>query len=139
MLAASLVVIGVMIFLLPQLSKQIEEQQRIQRQQNPKAPQIGDEAMTMILSAVYGGVAAVLFLIGGLNIFAGVRNFSYHNRILGIISMVLNMVSILFCWCLPLSVGLLIFGMVIYLSPEADRAFQWQSGQRKRAAETQTQ
>jgi hypothetical protein len=41
--------------------------------------------------------------------------------------MVLNMGSILFCWCLPFSIGLLIFGMIVYLSPEADRAFRWQT------------
>lgn len=123
--AAGLIVM--MIFMLPQMREQFERQAQMQRQQNPNAPQLSAEGMTTLLSAVYGGLSAVLTLIGVLNIFAGIRNYGFRNRTLGIVSMVLNMGSIFFCWCLPLSIGLLIYGMIIYLSPEADRAFRWRS------------
>lgn len=127
MLVAAVGLIGMIIFFVPQLSEQIEQQQRMQRQQNPNAPQLPPNSMSTILSITYGAMSACLFVIGGLGIFAGIRNYGFQNRILGIVTMVLNMVSILFCWCLPFSIGLLIFGMIIYLSPEADRAFRWQT------------
>ncbi len=127
MLVAALGLIGMIVFFVPQFSEQIEQQQRMQRQQNPNAPQLPPNSMTTILTITYGVMSAFLFVIGLLGIYAGIRNYGYQNRILGIITMVLNMGSILFCWCLPFSIGLLIFGMIIYLSPEADRAFRWQT------------
>ena len=127
MLVAALGLIGMIVFFVPQLSEQVEKQQQMQRQQNPNAPQFTKEGMAAILYATYGAMSAFLFVIGALGIYAGIRNYGYQNRILGIITMVLNMGSILFCWCLPFSIGLLIFGMIVYLSPEADRAFRWQT------------
>jgi len=127
MFVAGFSLIGVMVFVMPQIGQQIENQQQLQRQQNPNAPQITKEGMTAFLYVVYGAMSAFLFLIGVLNIYAGARNYGYRNRVLGVISIFANLGSILFCWCLPLSIGLLIFGMIIYLSPETDRAFRWRS------------
>jgi hypothetical protein len=126
MFVAGFIVIGVMVFV-PQIVHQNENQQQLQRQQNPNAPQITKEGMTALLYVTYGAVSAFLFLIGVLDIYAGARNYGYRNRVLGVISIVANMGSILFFVCLPLSIGLLIFGMIIYLSPETDRAFRWRS------------
>ena len=128
MFVAGFSFIGVIVFVAPQISQQIENQQQIQRQQNPNVPQLSKEWMTAMLYTVYGAMSACLFLIGILNIYAGARNYGYHNRVLGVISIVFNMGSVMFCWCLPLSIGLMIFGMIIYLSPEAERAFQWRAG-----------
>ncbi|MDB5345111.1 MAG: hypothetical protein JWP89_3488 [Schlesneria sp.] len=127
MLIAAIGFIGMIVFFVPQISEQVEKQQQMQRQENPNAPQIPKDGMTAILYVTYGAMSAFLFVIGILGIYAGIRNYGYRNRILGIITMVLNMGSILFCWCLPFSIGLLIFGMIVYLSPEADRAFRWRA------------
>lgn len=125
--AAGLALISMIFFVTPQIGQQIERQQDLDRQQNPNAPRLAKEEMVMMLNAVYGGFSAVLFCLGSLNCYAGIRNYRYRNRILGIFSLIFSLGSILFCWCLPLSIGLLIFGLIIYLSPEADRAFRWQS------------
>ena len=127
MLVAGFGLIGLMAFITPQLAQQIELQQQAQRQQNPNAPQLTKEALATILYVVYGVFSAFLFLLGILDLYAGMRNYGYRSRTLGVISIVANMGSILFCWCLPFSIGLLIFGMIVYLSPEADRAFRWRS------------
>lgn len=119
--------IAMIFFMVPQMQQQFERQVEMQRQQNPNAPQVGAETMTTLVTAVYGAMSAGLAIIGTLNIFAGIRNYGYRNRTLGIVSLVLNVGSIFFCWCLPLSIGLLIYGLIIYLSPEADRAFRWRS------------
>jgi MFS family permease len=142
--AILMIVHGVLMFLagcglialaafVPQITQQIEEQQKIQRQQNPNAPQISKESLQTLLTVVYSGFSVVLFVIGTINVIAGILNYGYRYRVFGIISMVLSMGSILFCWCLPLSIGLLVFGMIVYLSPEAERAFRWQSVNRKHA------
>lgn len=119
--------IAMIFFMVPQMQQQFERQAEMQRQENPNAPQFRAETMTNLVTAVYGVMSAAVALIGTLNIFAGIRNYGFRNRTLGIVSLVLNMGSILFCWCLPLSIGLLVYGMIIYLSPEADRAFRWRS------------
>jgi hypothetical protein len=127
MVAVALFFIFMIVVMVPLLGQQMENQQDIQRQQNPNAPPLSKEGMTTMLYAVYGGMSAFLFIIGALGIYTGIRNYGYHDRVLGLISLVLNMGSIFFCWCMPLSIGLMIFGMIIYLSPEADRAFRWRS------------
>lgn len=119
--------IAMIFFIVPQLSQQLENQQKMQGQQNPNAPQFTQEGAKTMFSAVYGGMAAVLFIIGAVDVFAGILNYGYRQRIFGVITLVINMGSVMFCWCLPFSVGLLIFGMIIYLSPEAERAFRWRS------------
>ena len=137
MFLAGTALIGVMIFISPQVGQQIADQQKMQLQQNPNMPHFTKEGMTTMLYAMYGAMSACLFAIGVLNIFAGLRNYGYRNRVLGVISLVLNIGSVFFCWCLPLSIGLLIFGLIVYLSPEADRAFQWRSRSRERISPTQ--
>jgi hypothetical protein len=131
MFVAACGLIGMTVFMTPQIAQQIEDQQKMQRAQNPNAPVFTKDGWQTMLTAIYGGMAAVLCIIGVVNLFAGIQNYRYHYRILGVISLVINMGAILFCWCLPFSLGLLIFGMIIYLSPEADRAFQWQSSHLK--------
>ncbi len=132
MLIAAIGFIVMIVFLVPQMTEQIEKQQQMQRQENPNAPQFPKEGMTALLYGTYGAMSAFLFVIGILGIYAGIRNYGYQNRILGIITMILNMGSIFFCWCLPFSIGLLIFGLIVYLSPEADRAFRWQTDRTNR-------
>lgn len=127
MFVAGVGLISMMAFIAPQIGQQIENQQEMQRKQNPNAPRLSKEAMTTMLYAMYGAMSVCLFVIGSLNIFAGIRNHGYRNRILGVVSLVLNMGSVFFCWCLPFSIGLMIYGMIIFLSPEAERAFRWRS------------
>lgn len=131
MFIAACCLIGMVAFITPQIAEQIENQQKMQRQQDPNAPVFTKDGWQTMLTAIYGGMAAALCIIGIVNLFAGIQNYRYRYRTLGIISLVINMGSILFCWCLPLTIGLLIFGMIIYLSPEADRAFRWASSNLK--------
>ncbi len=130
MFLAAIALIVVITIMVPNITQQIEKQQEAQRQQNPNGPQLTKEGTATMLYAMYGSVAAIVSVIGIIDIYAGIRNYGYHNRTLGIITLVLNMGSILTCWCAPLSIALMIFGMIIYLSPESDRAFRWHSKSR---------
>lgn len=127
MFVAGCALIFVIAVVVPKMNQQLEEQLKAQRQLNPNAPQLTKEAMTTMLYATYSSMAAIVFVIGILDVVAGIRNYSYRNRTLGIITLVLNMGSVLTCWCAPVALALLIFGMIIYLSPEADQAFRWRT------------
>ncbi|TXI10151.1 MAG: hypothetical protein E6Q76_04520 [Rhizobium sp.] len=134
MFLAAAGLVTMIFFLVPQMREQFDRQAQMQRQANPNAPQIAPETMTTMITALYGGMAAALASIGFLGIFAGIRNYSFRNRTLGIVTLVLNIGSIMFCWCVPLSIALLVYGMIIYLSPEADRAFRWTAESKGNAA-----
>lgn len=133
MFVAASILVGMIFWFLPQMSREFERQQEVQRLRNPKAPQLSNQFMTTMLTTVYGGISAVLFTIGVVDIVAGIRNYGYHGRVFGVISLVLNMGSVVFFWCVPFSIGLIIFGLIIYLSPEAERAFTWRSSNPKSA------
>ena len=127
MFLVAIALIGIIAFVVPNITQQIEKQQEAQRQQNPNAPQLTKEGMATMLYGMYGAVAAIVSVIGIIDIYAGIRNYGYHNRTLGIITLVLNMGAILTCWCAPLSIALMIFGLIIYLSPDTDQAFRWRA------------
>jgi hypothetical protein len=98
-----------------------------QQARNPQPQQQLDPAiMTSIVQGMYGVFGVVVLIAGLLGIFAGIRNYSYRNRTLGIVALIGGMVSIMTCYCLPLSGGLLIYGLIIYLSRDAEVAFRWQ-------------
>ncbi len=44
---------------------------------------------------------------------------------IGILALVSGAAMLLFCYCFPYSLGLLIYGLIVYLSPDAEAAFRW--------------
>lgn len=67
------------------------------------------------------GLAA--FAVGGVRIFAGIRNYSFRGHTLGIISFALGLVTLITCYCAPTSIALGIYGLIIYLNPDVSAAF----------------
>ncbi len=89
-------------------------------QQNGPPPEVMFTMMSWGYAAVGGGTS----LIGLLNIFAGIRNMMLKGRVLGMIALFLGLAASLSCYCMPTSVGLLVYGMIVYLNPAVIRAFQ---------------
>jgi hypothetical protein len=75
---------------------------------------------------LYGGLGGVMLIAGVLGIFAGVRNYTFRSRTLGIVALAGGMVLSITIWCAPLSLGLLIYGLIVYLGRDAMLAFDWQ-------------
>ncbi len=82
------------------------------------------DAMFTLMSWGYIAVGVVTSLIGAVNIFAGIRNWMFKGRILGMVAMFLGLGASFTCYCLPTSVGILVYGLIVYLNPAVIRAFQ---------------
>jgi hypothetical protein len=76
-----------------------------------------------IAAVLYVGLGAVVLLCGALRVIAGSRNLNYRGRTLGIVSLATGVVTSLTIWCAPTSLGLLIYGLIVYLNEESTRAF----------------
>jgi hypothetical protein len=77
----------------------------------------------MIMVVVYGGMSAAAIVPGILQIMAGIANLKLKSRTFGIVSMVAGTLSMVTCYCGPTAIGLLIYGLIIYLNETSIRAF----------------
>lgn len=80
--------------------------------------------MAGVLSGVYLVMGIGILALGVLRIVAGVRNLKYRGRILGIVAMSAGLLTSFTCWCLPTSLGILIYGLIVYLNSDVVRAFE---------------
>jgi hypothetical protein len=83
-----------------------------------------DRMAAGIAGGVYMLLGGVLLVVGGLNILAGVRNLKYRGRTLGIAAMCLGLIAALTCYCSLTAIGLLIYGLIVYLNQDVKRAFE---------------
>jgi hypothetical protein len=97
--------------------------QQIVNDPNALPPNFEPGTFTKMITGVYVGLGAVLFIIGALKIFAGIQNYSYRGRILGVIGLVSGMGAIFGCYCLPTAIALMIYGLIVYLNSGSERAF----------------
>ncbi len=107
-----------------QFADAVDQQQRL----NPNAQQFNPDTFRWVMEGMYGAFGGVVLISGLLSLFAGIRNYSFRGRILGIVSLVGGMASILTCYCAPISLALLVYGLIIYSSQDAELAFRWQEG-----------
>lgn len=87
---------------------------------NNRAP----EGMEWVFGGVYFVFGIVVLLSGILRIYAGLQNFRYRGRVLGIISFVCGLVSMMGCYCAPTAIGMLVYGLIVYLNPAVQAAFE---------------
>ena len=83
-----------------------------------------DAAMINWLSAVYAGVGAVILTIGFIQLVAGIRNLDFRSRKFGIFALLTGLASIFTVYCAPTSIGLTVYGLVVYFNPEVEQAFR---------------
>ena len=89
---------------------------------NPNGPT--PEQLSKFLTWGYVLVGMAVVLPGLLQLVAGIRNLYPKGRTLGIIALFSGLLSIPFCYCAPTSLGLLVYGLIIYFNPTAVRAFE---------------
>jgi len=103
--------------------QKFQEQFTKSQEQNPNLPaDFGEKALTW-MKVGYVAYGSVLGVVGVFNVVSGWLNYNYRARIAGILAMVGNLASIVTCWCFPTSLLLLVYGLIIYLSADAERAF----------------
>jgi hypothetical protein len=82
------------------------------------------------LSAILGGAGLVFLLIafgitalGSLKIVAGIFNFRYRKRTLGLVALMSAFGSLLTCYCGPTGIALAAYGLFVYLDRAVTKAF----------------
>ena len=83
---------------------------------NPKPLQI------IAVTAISIGVPVIIIAI--MQIVAGIRNLKYRGRIFTLATWLLGLLASFTCYCGPTSVGLAIWGMIVFLNPAVAAAFK---------------
>ena len=92
---------------------------------NPNIPNNGPPpGMEWLIGGVYLVIGVAVLAAGILRIYAGLQNFRYRKRVLGIVSFFCGLVSMIGCYCAPTSIGMLIYGLIVYLNPAVQAAFE---------------
>jgi hypothetical protein len=116
-LVMALFLVG-MAFALPIMMKS----QLGQQPQPPAGPT--PEMMSSIMTVMYVAFALMVLCGAILHIFAGLRNFAFRSRVLGIVALIVGMLTTLMtCYCAPTAVGLGVYGLICYLNPQVTEAF----------------
>jgi hypothetical protein len=89
-----------------------------QQQGLPRQP--GPPDWMYLIYVVLGGV---LLVVAALRIYAGACNLRFRGKLLGIIAISVGAVSSLTCYCAPTAIGLLIYGLIVYLDANVSQAF----------------
>jgi hypothetical protein len=88
------------------------------------------------LGGIIGGVYIVLgvaaLIAGVLRIIAGIRNLKYRGRGLGLVALFAGVLTLPGYCCLT-SIGLLIYGLIVYFNADVARAFEM--GEQGRSAD----
>jgi hypothetical protein len=90
----------------------------------PQANDFPPGMLLWVLPLVYGGLAILVLAVAGLRITAGVRNYQFRGRTLGIVALAGGLLTMLTCYCLPTALALAIYGLVVYLNNQAAEAFR---------------
>lgn len=78
----------------------------------------------MIVVAIYGTMGLAGLIPGGLLIYAGIRNYGFRGWTLGVTALSLGLASMVTCYCLPTSVALAVYGLIVYMNPSVKRGFE---------------
>jgi len=93
-------------------------------QQDMPSPGPPPEAMTWIMLAVYGFFGLVVLSGALLHIVAGILNYSFRARVLGIVASIVGMLTTFFtCYCAPTAIALGVYGLVCYMNPDVIQTF----------------
>jgi len=90
-----------------------------QGQQQIQAPQ----EFFWVMFAVYGGMGLVALVAGILHGIAGIRNYRFQSRRLGIVAVSVGLLTLFTCYCLPTAVGVAVYGLIVLLNREVAEAF----------------
>jgi hypothetical protein len=89
----------------------------------PGGPNPEDKLVFSAISGIYVVIGVPTLVCGVLNIVAGIRSLSFRNRILALVALFSNIVTVFSCYCCPTSVGLMIYGLIVFFQPDVARTF----------------
>jgi len=83
-----------------------------------------EDSFQNLMVWIYGLVGILILVIATLQLVAGIRNLGFRSRKFGMIALGVGLASIFTCYCAPTSIGLAVYGLVVYLNPEVEQAFR---------------
>jgi len=89
----------------------------------PPPPAAGGGPPPELFLIIYGVLGGVILISGAVNVVAGFRVMSMRNRVFGIVALFLNVVSLITCYCAPLAIAMMIYGLVVLFQPDVSQAF----------------
>jgi hypothetical protein len=72
---------------------------------------------------IYIAMGAFFFILGGLQLFAGVKTMRFQSRIFGVVMLFMNIILLMTCYCFPTGLALMIYGLIVLFNQDATRAF----------------
>src|SRR5262249_53878443 len=97
---------------------------RFDKAKNPGGAGPNEETMLWFLSLVYLGIGLPVLTSGILRLVAGWKNYRFKGRTLGMVSIIVGLGSLFSCYCAPTAVGLLVYGLIIFVNPAVKAAFE---------------
>jgi hypothetical protein len=88
----------------------------------PGAPPPPQGLINMI-SLMYLMMGTSVLVGGAMNVVGGIRALAYRNRALVITALFFNIIPMLTCYCLPTSLGVMIYGLIVMFQPDVAQAF----------------
>ena len=91
-----------------------------------------------IFGAVFIGMAVFVLVISVLHFFAGFRALKYRGRSFIMVTWFLGLFASFTMYCAPTSIGLAIWGLIVFFNPATKSAFKMvENGMDKREVERQ--
>jgi len=87
------------------------------------AANTADTVMMTVVSGIYVVMGLLVLVSGMLNFVAGIRCLSYRGRANPLVALFSNLVPMLTCYCIPTSLGLMIYGLVVMFQSDVAYAF----------------
>jgi hypothetical protein len=89
-----------------------------------------DARVMAVLMGIVGGTGAAC---GALRILAGLSNWNYRRRMLGITALGVGLASMFTGYCAPTAIALAIYGLIVYVNESVVAAFELGSQGRSKA------
>jgi hypothetical protein len=81
------------------------------------------KAFLTVFVSVFGIFGFALLAIAFLHVVAGFRCRRFRNRMLGFIVLFSNVLPLFTTYCAPTSIGLMVYGLIVFFQPDVTRAF----------------
>ena len=90
------------------------------------------------IGAVAIGIGVLVLVVAIMHIVAGIRTLKYRGRVFTIVTWLVGLLAAFTCYCGPTSIGLAIWGLIVFLNPAVVSAFKMaETGMKSREIEDQ--
>lgn len=91
-------------------------------QQGVMAPD--EQKIFTLISIGYTSIGVLVIAAGAVNVLAGIRVMKYQSRTFAMTALFANLVPFITCYCLPTSMGLMIYGLIVLFQTDVAQAFK---------------